>query len=580
MPVVRQVASNPVGASQQVNVQPAAFGAATAGATAGLGQSLINTTSVLDEIQNRKEGLAREADDTAYTQFLEENYNALKEADDFSEEAIGAAKTDIIAYQKKLLEGHKGGSLSRELLRSQLERRRIAAEDQLNINNLAFEDNKLKMIVDRKLNSTVKNISQDARILDGTTDIDKIIGEHIEGFKDQLQFAGLSKNRQEMYIDNAKGELARAAFVPLIASGNFDKADKLLESDKLAEYISPDERMSITERIVAGREALMNAQKAAAAASSGGNMLPGFPNYDPEYSSSDLNTFSTSYDRKSETFNTVKEAYATLMGLAASPSGMSDFGLMSAYVRMTSPGIVNDAERMAIAQSGGLGQKVQQTVNQVLKGDGLTPTQRQDLLKSAYGVLVQQRNLQLGIERQAAAAAAVRFPGMPLETIVPSYTGQTANWKAIELNSDGSMKTPIEELQFQLEQLGQWATGANLQPSPSNATPAEQPAPTPGPVNQGSTSFQNVEPGQQLPLPLTPSQQLQDTLGRATEAVGNFVDELPDIGTVATMTKQGVEELFKGMDTEEIKSELEELYVKNKELWNAIYSKLTEKEAE
>ncbi|XYD08806.1 hypothetical protein R1A27_28360 [Methylobacterium sp. NMS12] len=135
------------------------------------------------------------------------------------------------------------------------------------------------------------------------------------------------------------------------------------------------------------------------------------------------------------TFGDVHDGYGRVIAATrqreANPNGVSpasDIGLVFGYMKMLDPGsVVREGEYATAANAAGIPERVRNAYNKAMKGEFLTPEQRQDFVgqaaelygtarKTAEGVAGRYRNLatQYGVDPDRAAY----LPEMPVPPVV------------------------------------------------------------------------------------------------------------------------------------------------------------------
>jgi hypothetical protein len=92
-----------------------------------------------------------------------------------------------------------------------------------------------------------------------------------------------------------------------------------------------------------------------------------------------------------KTYETVKDAYGRVIQSAQEQSGAGDMALIYGYMRMLDPGsVVRESEFAMAAQAGDYGEQIQGFVTQIMNGQRLPESQRQEFLRSATELYKEQ----------------------------------------------------------------------------------------------------------------------------------------------------------------------------------------------
>lgn len=232
-----------------LRASPEQFGALEGGAVAGIGQSVGQFADVVENIELRKQGLARDADDLSYTEELQSRLRELEQGADLSDDAIidEAAK---FAEEKRqeILANHPGGSASKAALANRLERRRIDFVDTLAAKNIAASEDRLNQSVSRRLSSITAAVLEDPDVL-LSDDPTEVFRKHAGVLEDEIEFLGLTPSQARVVRRVGQQEIAKTMIEPLVRQGDLERARELLRSDSLSEVVEPATRRDMTRRI-------------------------------------------------------------------------------------------------------------------------------------------------------------------------------------------------------------------------------------------------------------------------------------------------------------------------------------------
>lgn len=586
---------------QQSIASPNTFGASAAKAMTNLGGSLEQasnvTSNIILEVQNRKNGLARDSDDNAYAEALNERFREMQSVGDFSDEAIAEAQTFSRQVQDQILSAHKGGPASLEQLRVRMDSRRLQFEDDLAVQNISDTDKRLKQRIGQKISSVVKQVTEDATVVLPDITPKAVLQPHFDAIDRELDFLGLSEQQKELILPVAREEIARSIFSPLIANGQFERARDFLQHPDLAEVLQPAARREIADRIAQAEIQLQEAQnegerflqtaqtilgpnatpqqvRDAAAQMAGitqqGNFdiievgdaavvfnqdtgeivkrLEGFDITEPT-SHSDVSSFRSQYIQLSGEWNQIRDSYARLRGSLLNPGPGSDVALIRSYMKMIDPGsVVRESEAAEVAAIGSFGERVKRWGQQLLEGDQLTPEMRREVAVASHALFQQQMLQQQVLQQQWQGIAGRQFPDINPNTAAPDFIGPVAEWTPVEINEETG--TPdvsfVERAGREIDELVDFFT-PSLQETPSER--------------------------------LGPTGTVEGAIQEAERAIGNVIEFLPSIEEVQQMSQQEFVEMLDRLDP--TVEELAQLKEAAPELWKTMMDKaFGEEEAE
>lgn len=91
-------------------------------------------------------------------------------------------------------------------------------------------------------------------------------------------------------------------------------------------------------------------------------------------------------------FRQIESAYGNVRAAGANPSAAGDLSMIFAYMKMLDPGSVVREQEFANAQNAaGVPDQIRNRYNQILRGERLNPSQRQDFIRQAERLFAQRR---------------------------------------------------------------------------------------------------------------------------------------------------------------------------------------------
>lgn len=117
-------------------------------------------------------------------------------------------------------------------------------------------------------------------------------------------------------------------------------------------------------------------------------------------------------------FQTVSAAYQKIRGGAKQDSAAGDLSLIFAYMKLLDPGsVVREGEFANAQNSAGVPDRIRAKYNQVVRGERLAPSQRQDFLQTADTIYRGQEKYIGAIEAQFQNLAKARGLGADMATL-------------------------------------------------------------------------------------------------------------------------------------------------------------------
>lgn len=244
LPDAGDVPQERVAGDPGLDVNADQFGAGVGRAVEGFGAAAGEAG---DRIQGRQEGIARDRDDTAFSETLSSSFRDLQKDADFADDRIIAqAMADAEAEEQRLLNAHPGGSRSRALLEVQLARRRVAFGDNLAVQNIIASRSQR----DASVNRRVAGIVADS-LSDPSVPIEQRFGQ----LEDAIKFLDLSPSEARTARAGGEEKIASALINRVISRGNIDEngllidARSMLENKELRDVLSPAVRGGLVDRI-------------------------------------------------------------------------------------------------------------------------------------------------------------------------------------------------------------------------------------------------------------------------------------------------------------------------------------------
>lgn len=228
-----------------------------AGGIEDIGAAVGEVGEHLQRIQGRQEGIARDRDDTAFSETLSSKRRDLQQDADLADDrVIAQAMAEAEAEEQRLLDAHPGGSRSRALLEVHLARRRVAFGDQLAVQNIIASRAQRSASVDRRVAGIVADSLSDPGV-----SIEQRFGQ----LEDAIKFLDLSPSETTAARADGEGKIASALINRVISRGNIDEngllidARSMLENEELREVLSPAVRGGLVDRIVGIESAVRKA---------------------------------------------------------------------------------------------------------------------------------------------------------------------------------------------------------------------------------------------------------------------------------------------------------------------------------
>lgn len=86
-------------------------------------------------------------------------------------------------------------------------------------------------------------------------------------------------------------------------------------------------------------------------------------------------------------FRTVRDSFSKILSTSASPSAAGDLSMIFSYMRMLDPqSVVRESEQATAENARGVPESVRVQYNRILRGEKLSPAQRQDFISQARGL--------------------------------------------------------------------------------------------------------------------------------------------------------------------------------------------------
>ena len=223
----------------------------------GLGDVGAVAFDIGQRMQGRQEGIARDRDDTAFSETLSSTFRSLQaDADLADDRIIAQAMAEAEAEEQRLVANHPGGANSRALLAGQLARRRVQFGDQLAVQNILASRAQRDASVDRR----VAGIVADA-LSDPSLPIEQRFGQ----LEDAITFLDLPPSEARAARADGEEKIGSALINRTISRGEIDEngllidARGMLENDELREVLSPAVRGGFVDRIVSIEGAIRKA---------------------------------------------------------------------------------------------------------------------------------------------------------------------------------------------------------------------------------------------------------------------------------------------------------------------------------
>ncbi|KKL65288.1 hypothetical protein LCGC14_2156500, partial [marine sediment metagenome] len=202
------------------------------------------------QMLQREEGLNRDADETSYSDTLQDTIRDLQATADLSDSALVESVGEKMLQEKQRILGeHKGGGTSSRLLDNRLTKMHNRFADTLAVLNINAADVRLNQTIDRKISSITKDVLTDPDVLVSEDPLEAF-RFHVGQLEDEIDFLELRPDQARIVRQAGKSEIALTMITPLIKNGQFDRAKALLRSDEIAEVLSPGQQRDAAQRII------------------------------------------------------------------------------------------------------------------------------------------------------------------------------------------------------------------------------------------------------------------------------------------------------------------------------------------
>ena len=225
------------------------LGTAGAGLQA-IGDILGEGSDLALKMVRRDEGLARNADETSYSDKLQDTIRDLQATADLSDRAVvEAVGQQMIEEQERILSEHKGGETSKRLLTNRLIKLRNSFADTLAVLNINAADVRLKGVVDKKISSITQDVLANPDVLISSDPLEAF-RFHVGQLEEEIDFLELRPDQARVVRQAGQSEIALSMVTPLIRNGQFDRAKALLRSDEIGKVLSPGQHRDAAQRII------------------------------------------------------------------------------------------------------------------------------------------------------------------------------------------------------------------------------------------------------------------------------------------------------------------------------------------
>ncbi|MCH8859514.1 MAG: hypothetical protein IID54_08065, partial [Proteobacteria bacterium] len=240
--------------TQEVARDPGLTVPDTAQFAGGLGDIGAAAFDVGQRIKGRQEGIARDRDDTEFSEILSNKFRDLQANADFADDrVIAQAMAEVDADEQRILDAHPGGAHSRALLERQFARRKVALGDQLAVQNIIASRAQRDASVDRRVAGIVADALSDLSVpVEERVPIEQRFGQ----LEDVIKFLDLPPTEARVALAGGKEKISAALIGQMITRGMIDEngflinARSMLENEELREVLSPAVRGGLFDRIV------------------------------------------------------------------------------------------------------------------------------------------------------------------------------------------------------------------------------------------------------------------------------------------------------------------------------------------
>lgn len=364
------------GVQQAANITANAAGRVGQGGAA-LAKGLGQAGEVFQRIQEREEGLARDSDDTAYSEQLSDYFRQLEATGDFSDkETITQAGLEAKSLRDKILSGHRGGNQSKALLRNRLESRRISFGDGLAVKSINAVNSKQRESFDRRNNAITASISEDpATLLE--PDLDAVFRKYDEILEKEIEFINPSPAAIAAFRTAGRENIVSSMITPMIQEGNFNRAKDLLRSDAIKEILDPATRRDFAGRIIAAERKLGEGAREGEAAMETARTVLGPTASDEQIRSAAANIVGLSESQNLEFFKVGQD----VVGINKSTGSVA--------ARIPGPSIEEQTELAGEVERSKLLAKAE-VIQQILQAAGAEPLPGPEEVEGAAGEQVEQ----------------------------------------------------------------------------------------------------------------------------------------------------------------------------------------------
>ena len=225
-----------------------------------VGAAVSDVSSTFQRIEQRREGLSRDADDTTYTEKLSDLIRDAEKTGDFADpNVIDQLGEEAVRLQEEILSNHKGGSQSQAMLQNRLDRRRVGFADSLAVKDIQATTAKQSGNFDKRNRAITADIFADPEVL-LAPDLGAVFRKHEESLEDEIDFINPSPAVRRGFEEIGRENIVQSMITPLIQQGLFSRAEALLIDPEIKEVLDPGTRRVMAERIGAARRELGKAR--------------------------------------------------------------------------------------------------------------------------------------------------------------------------------------------------------------------------------------------------------------------------------------------------------------------------------
>jgi len=216
-----------------------------------LAQGLSAEADLSLQTLRREEGLARDSDDTTFSQLLNEKLRELQAAGDLSdrERSIDPVVDFMQKERDRILKEHRGGNTSRTQLQNRLDRRFIGFTDTLAALNINAADKRQQRTINQRVSAITQDVLDDPDVLSSEDPLEAF-RTHSGQLEDEIEFLGLRPEQAAVIRNTGKSQILSSMITALLKNGQTERVKEILRSDELEGVASPETLRDFFQRVI------------------------------------------------------------------------------------------------------------------------------------------------------------------------------------------------------------------------------------------------------------------------------------------------------------------------------------------